>query len=102
MGNIEIILGGRAGAGDTGEKVVEQFGAAVAATAAQALENLHFSSAGRGARRGQRSKHSPIIAPPNSETCTHLPERAAAVAERWDRDILDRELGSKGPSRCLN
>jgi hypothetical protein len=27
MGNIEIILGGRARAGDTGEKVVEQFGA---------------------------------------------------------------------------
>jgi len=34
MGNIEIILGGRARAGDTGEKVVEQFGAAVAAIAA--------------------------------------------------------------------
>jgi hypothetical protein len=34
MGNIEIILGGRARAGDTGEKVAEQFRAAVAATAA--------------------------------------------------------------------
>ena len=50
MGNIEIILGGHARAGDTGEKVVEQFGAAVAATAAQALENLHFPTAGRGAQ----------------------------------------------------
>jgi len=34
MSNIEIILAGRASAGDTGEKAVEQFGAAVAATAA--------------------------------------------------------------------
>ena len=34
MSNIEIILAGRARAGDTGEKAVEQFGAAVAAAAA--------------------------------------------------------------------